>query len=152
MYEEVINSISNYDIFISAAAISDYRPSNTLNHKHKTEDGELNINLVRGRDILKTAKITNSKVFAVGFSAETKNIRNNAKLKLKEKGIDMIIANEANHQKGLGFESDNNEIIIIDENEIIPVAINTKKELAKVIINKIVSRFKSNILKIKNAR
>jgi phosphopantothenoylcysteine synthetase/decarboxylase len=64
----------------------------------------------------------------------------------------MIIANEANHQKGLGFESDNNEIIIIDENEIIPVTINTKKELAKVIINKIVSRFKSNILKIKNAR
>jgi phosphopantothenoylcysteine synthetase/decarboxylase len=64
----------------------------------------------------------------------------------------MIIANEANHQKGLGFESDNNEIIIIDENEIIPVAMNTKKELAKVIINKIVSRFKSNILKIKNAR
>lgn len=152
MYEEVINNISNYDIFISAAAISDYRPSNTLNHKHKTEDGELNINLVRGRDILKTAKITNSKVFAVGFSAETKNIRNNAKLKLKEKGIDMIIANEANHQKGLGFESDNNEIIIIDKNEIIPVAMNTKKELAKVIINKIVSRFKSNILKIKNAR
>lgn len=152
MYDQVINNISDCDIFVSAAAISDYRPSNTLNHKHKTEDGELNINLVRGRDILKAAKIQNNKVFAVGFSAETKDIKENAKLKLKNKGIDMIIANEANHQKGIGFESDNNEIIIIDRNEIIPVPMNTKKELAKVIVNKIASKFKNNALKIKNAK
>ncbi len=152
MYDQVISNISDCDIFISAAAISDYRPSNTLNHKHKTEDGELNINLIRGRDILKAAKTENSKVFAVGFSAETKDIKKNAKLKLKNKGIDMIIANEANHQKGIGFESDNNEIIIIDRNEIIPVPMNTKKELAKVIVNKIASKFKNNALKIKNAK
>ena len=151
MLDEVLDSVSDCDIFISAAAISDYKPSDTLAEKHKSSDGDLNIKLVRGEDILKTAKLKNKNVFAVGFSAETKNIEENAKSKLISKKIDMIIANEANHQKGLGFESDYNQIVIINESETTTIPRNSKKELAKIIIHKIVSIYKKNLLKIKNA-
>ena len=151
MLDEVLDSVSDCDIFISAAAISDYKPSDALTEKHKSSDGDLNIKLVRGEDILKTAKLKNKNVFAVGFSAETKNIEENAKAKLVSKKIDMIIANEANHQKGLGFESDYNQIVIINESETTTIPRNSKKELAKIIIHKIVSIYKKNLLKIKNA-
>tara|TARA_B100001093_G_scaffold344898_1_gene329627 strand:- start:25 stop:1242 length:1218 start_codon:yes stop_codon:yes gene_type:complete len=151
MLDEVLDSVSDCDIFISAAAISDYKPSDSLTEKHKSVDGDLNIKLVRGEDILKTAKLKNKNMFAVGFSAETKNIEENAKAKLVSKKIDMIIANEANHQKGLGFESDYNQIVIINESETTTVPRNSKKELAKIIIHKIVSIYKKNMLKIKNA-
>ena len=152
MFDEVMKSIDNNDIFISAAAISDYKPSDTLDHKHKKQDGGLTINFVRGKDILKCAKEKNKNVYAVGFSAETENIESNATRKLKEKKIDLIIANEANHQKGVGFESDNNEIMIIDKANEIITSKGPKKKLARVIINRIVSNLKNNLIKIKNAR
>ena len=152
MLDEVLNSIADFDIFISAAAISDYKPSNSLAKKHKGIDGNLTIELVRGEDILKRAKIKNKNIYAVGFSAETENIEENAKIKLINKNIDMIIANEANHQKGIGFESDYNQIVIINETETTSIPVNSKKELAKIIINKIASIYRSNLLKLKNAR
>ena len=152
MLDEVLNSITDCDIFISAAAISDYKPADSLTEKHKSADGDLNIKLVRGEDILKAAKKKNKSIYAVGFSAETKNIEENAKQKLLNKKIDMIIANEANHQKGVGFESDYNQIVIINETETTSIPVNSKKELAKIIINKIASIYRSNLLKLKNAR
>jgi phosphopantothenoylcysteine decarboxylase/phosphopantothenate--cysteine ligase len=152
MLDEVLNSITDCDIFISAAAISDYKPSDSLTEKHKSTDGDLSIKLVRGEDILKTAKKKNKNIYAVGFSAETKNIEENAKQKLLNKKIDMIIANEANHQKGVGFESDYNQIVIINKNETTSIPINSKKELAKIIINRIASIYRGNLLKLKNAR
>ena len=152
MFDEVMNSIGNFDIIISAAAISDYKPSDTLDYKHKKQDGGLTINLVRGSDILKTAKEKNKNIYAVGFSAETENIRENAVIKLREKKLNLIIANEANHQKGVGFESDNNEIMIIDKDNKIISSKGSKKELAKIIVNRIVSDVRNNLIKIKNVR
>ena len=152
MLDEVLNSITDCDIFISAAAISDYKPLDSFTKKHKSSDGDLNIKLVRGEDILKTAKKKNKNIYAVGFSAETNNIEENAKQKLVNKKIDMIIANEANHIKGVGFESDYNQIVIIDKVETTAIPVNSKKELAKIIINKIASIYKKNLLKLKNAR
>ena len=152
MFDEVMNSIGNFDIIISAAAISDYKPSDTLDYKHKKQDGGLTINLVRGSDILKTAKEKNKNIYAVGFSAETENIRENAVTKLQEKKLNLIIANEANHQKGVGFESDNNEIMIIDKDNKIISSKGSKKELAKIIVNRIVSDVRNNLIKIKNVR
>ncbi len=152
MFDEVMESIDNYDIFISAAAISDYKPSDILDHKHKKQDGGLTINLIRGNDILKSAKEKNKNIYAVGFSAETNNIKDNAIRKLEEKKLDLIIANEANHQKGLGFESDYNEIMVIDKEYKITTSKNTKKELAKVIMNRIMSNLKKKLINIKNVR
>jgi len=152
MFDEVMKSIDNCDVIISAAAISDYKPSNISDHKHKKQDGGLTIHLVRGSDILKTAKEKNKNIYAVGFSAETENIKDNAVIKLHEKKLDLIIANEANHQKGVGFESDYNEIMIIHKDDKIVASKGSKKELSKIIVNRIASDLKNNLIKVKNVR
>ena len=152
MLDAVLGKIPNCDVFISAAAISDYRPKHKLTEKHKSSDGELVIRLQRGEDILKLAKETKAGLYAVGFSAETNNISDNAKIKLEKKNIDMIISNEANHQKGLGFESDVNEVCIIEKDSILKVPKNSKKIIADIILSRIANNIKGNIIKIKNAR
>ena len=152
MLDAVLGKIPYCDVFISAAAISDYRPSHNLTEKHKSSDGELVIRLERGEDILKLAKETKAGLYAVGFSAETNNITDNAKIKLEKKNIDMIISNEANHQKGLGFESDMNEVCIIEKDSMLKIPKNTKKIIADIILSRIAKNIKGNLIKIKNAR
>ena len=152
MLNAVLGKISYCDVFISAAAISDYRPSHKLTEKHKSSDGELVIRLERGEDILKLAKETKAGLYAVGFSAETNNISDNAKIKLKKKNVDMIISNEANHQKGLGFESDMNEVCIIEKDSVLKVPKNTKKIIADIILSRIAKNIRGNLIRIKNAR
>ena len=152
MLDAVLGKIPYCDVFISAAAISDYRPSHKLTEKHKSSDGELVIRLERGEDILKLAKETKAGLYAVGFSAETNNISDNAKIKLEKKNIDMIISNEANHQKGLGFESDMNEVCIIEKDSMLKIPKNTKKIIADIILSRIAKNIKGNLIKIKNAR
>ena len=152
MLDAVLGKIPYCDVFISAAAISDYRPSHKLTEKHKSSDGELVIRLERGEDILKLAKETKAGLYAVGFSAETNNISDNAKIKLEKKNIDMIISNEANHQKGLGFESDMNEVCIIEKDSMLKISKNTKKIIADIILSRIAKNIKGNFIKIKNVR
>ena len=152
MLDAVLGKIPYCDVFISAAAISDYRPSHKSTEKHKSSDGELVIKLERGEDILKLAKETKAGLYAVGFSAETNNISDNAKIKLEKKNIDMIISNEANHQKGLGFESDMNEVCIIEKDSMLKIPKNTKKIIADIILSRIAKNIRGNLIKIKNAR
>ena len=152
MLDAVLGKIPYCDVFISAAAISDYRPCHKLTEKHKSSDGELVIRLERGEDILKLAKEKKAGLYAVGFSAETNNISDNAKIKLEKKNIDMIISNEANHQKGLGFESDMNEVCIIEKDSILKIPKNTKKMIADIILSRIAKNISGNLIKIKNAR
>ena len=152
MLDAVLGKIPYCDVFISAAAISDYRPCHKSTEKHKSSDGELVIRLERGEDILKLAKETKAGLYAVGFSAETNNISDNAKIKLEKKNIDMIISNEANHQKGLGFESDMNEVCIIEKDSMLKIPKNTKKIIADIILSRIAKNIRGNLIKIKNAR
>lgn len=151
MYLEVTKNIKRFDILISAAAISDYVPEKILKQKHKNKDGDLTINFKRGIDIIKDSKTKNKNIFAVGFAAETEALIDNAKEKLKNKKIDMIIANEANHEKGLGFESNKNKIIIIDNQKIFKSNTDLKTNLAKSILHRIYEIVHKNIIKIKNA-
>ena len=152
MLDAVLRKIPHCDIFVSAAAIADYRPSHKLTKKHKSSDGEMVIRLERGEDILKLAKETKAGLYAVGFSAETNDISDNAKIKLKKKNIDMIISNEANHQKGVGFESDMNEVCIIEKDSVLRVPKNTKKIIADIILSRIAKNVRGNLIKIKNVR
>ncbi len=151
MYKAVVKEVSANDIFISSAAIADYVPKNISKSKHKNKDGDLTISFQRGIDIIKDAKQKNENVFTVGFAAETENIIDNAKQKLVKKKIDMIIANEANHQKGLGFESNENKIIIIDNEGEMELEKDLKIEHAKTILKRIHKLVHKNIIKIKNA-
>lgn len=111
MYEEVKKNIEKNDIFISCAAVADYRPEVYSTEKIKKKDGDLNIKLVRNPDILyEMGKIKENK-FLVGFAAETTNIKENALKKLKNKNLDIIIANDASN-----MNSNKNSVEIISKN------------------------------------
>ncbi len=82
-------------IFIGVAAVADYRPQKTQAQKIKKDAGELSLQLVRNPDILATVAQLKPKPFCVGFAAETENMEINARAKLENKGLDMIVANNA---------------------------------------------------------
>lgn len=111
------------DVFISAAAVADYRPKNIADQKmKKTDDTDtLTITLVKNPDILATvsqrahhqaSQTGNRKLFTVGFAAETQAVEKYAKGKLLAKQLDMIIANDVS-RKDIGFNQDDNEVLII---------------------------------------
>lgn len=115
MYKTVKTNISNYDIFISAAAVSDFKPVKYISGKIKKETlKNLNIELEKTKDILYEIKdIPN--VIKVGFSAETDNIIENSRKKLVNKNLDYIVANDVS-KEDIGFISDYNEVTIINKN------------------------------------
>ena len=117
MRETVSKKISNAEIFISTAAISDYRPVKYSKSKYKKSSNRLTIEFERGIDILQMVARQYPDVYTVGFAAETENLHANARKKLQSKEIDMIIANIANYEKNLGFGSDYNKVTIISNDQ-----------------------------------
>ena len=117
MRETVSKKISNTEIFISTAAISDYRPVKYSKSKYKKSSHRLTIEFERGIDILQMVARQYPDVYTVGFAAETENLHANARKKLQSKEIDMIIANIANYEENLGFGSDYNKVTIISNDQ-----------------------------------
>lgn len=83
------------DIFISVAAVADYRPETVVKQKIKKSEQEMTLTLVKNPDILDTISKQENRPFCVGFAAETENLEDNAKAKLKAKNLDLIFANHA---------------------------------------------------------
>ncbi|MDH5661546.1 MAG: bifunctional phosphopantothenoylcysteine decarboxylase/phosphopantothenate--cysteine ligase CoaBC, partial [Elusimicrobiota bacterium] len=95
MEKEVVKYVPRSDVVIASAAVSDYRPEKREKEKIKTKLQKKSINLVRNPDILgKLGKQKDAKCL-IGFALETKDLEKNARQKLKEKNLDMIIANTA---------------------------------------------------------
>ena len=141
MRDAVISRIKGVDIFISTAAVADYRPKEQLPQKHKKTDSDLIINFVKNSDILAEVAKLPSPPFTVGFSAETENLIANAKKKLHAKNIDMIAANMVGH--GKGFDNDDNKIIVIDrKDESFDLGLESKELLAYKLLEKIFEYFK----------
>jgi phosphopantothenoylcysteine decarboxylase/phosphopantothenate--cysteine ligase len=140
MEQSVLNEASNHDIFISVAAVSDYKADHVFQGKIKKDQNVLNLKLIKTSDILKSTKKLFPNLFCVGFAAESNNLINYAKQKLVEKNLDMIIANEL--QKTMG--EDTAEVIILDKKQekILPKM--EKKLLANSILTEIYDRFKTN--------
>lgn len=95
MYQEVENRFSQTDIFISCAAVADYRPKNYSPIKIKKKEGDLKIELERNPDILLEMGKKKEKQILVGFAAETNDIEENALKKLEKKNLDCIVANDS---------------------------------------------------------
>jgi phosphopantothenoylcysteine decarboxylase/phosphopantothenate--cysteine ligase len=132
------------DIFIATAAVADYRPTNISEQKIKKKDHSFSIELSRTPDILKEIKLSQPNLFCVGFAAETENLIQHASLKLRNKSLDMIIAN----QVGLpdqGFDSDYNAVEIITSGSTVSLTRARKSELARLIIKNIADQFKKQI-------
>ena len=143
MYKEVINHFSSVDIGVFAAAVSDFKPLQSMENKIKKSDGLNEIKLELTKDILnKASSIKKNNQYVVGFALETDNEIDNAIKKLEEKNLDLIILNSLN-DRDAGFGFDTNKISIIDSEKNIDNFDNkTKNEVAVDIFNKILKNYK----------
>ena len=137
---DAVNEAGPFDIAICAAAVSDWRPKEKAKTKiKKTIIGKPPVlELVENPDILKNLCTSeNRPKLVIGFAAETDNLIVNARLKLKNKGSDWIIANKVNAEsQNMGGEE--NEVIIVKKNQEIKLDRQSKKGIAKLICKKIV--------------
>ena len=135
MLKEVDKAINNFDLFISTAAVSDFKPEEYENHKIKKQKkaNNLNLELTKNQDILKSVSENKGDLKVIGFAAETQNIIENAKKKLKEKNLDLIIANDVSDDS-IGFDSDENEVYLITRKIEKKISKVSKKKLSRNII------------------
>jgi phosphopantothenoylcysteine decarboxylase/phosphopantothenate--cysteine ligase len=139
MYDATHDCIADADIFIAAAAVADYRPAKVQGQKIKKNDEEMSIEMVRCPDILASVAALDDSPFTVGFAAETENVDEYAQGKLKNKKLDMIIANRVGDD--CGFDRDDNAVSVFwngDEKRF-PRA--RKSELANELIELVAERY-----------
>ena len=113
MLASVQQAIKGADAIIMAAAVADYKPTTSASTKIKKSPDSMSIGLSPTNDILKS--IGDENLIKVGFAAETDNLINNAKNKIKTKNLNLIVANDVT-LPGSGFGSDQNQVSIIDKN------------------------------------
>ncbi len=145
--EEMLNAsvanIKNTDIYISAAAICDWKLENIATNKLKKSTDKLVLDLIQTTDVIKTIANNNTDIFVVGFAAETENIKQNANQKLINKNLDMIILNNVN-DKNIGFYSEENSVDIITKTTEKHVPICPKNQLSYIILKEIYLKFSKN--------
>ena len=136
MEKAVKENLSNQDCVIMAAAVSDYRVENCAENKIKKQGNKLTLELVENPDILKSICNTPNKIIC-GFCAESENLLENAKAKIQKKGCDFLIANDIS-RKDIGFNTDENEVYIIDKSlNIKHIEKDTKENIARRILEEI---------------
>jgi phosphopantothenoylcysteine decarboxylase/phosphopantothenate--cysteine ligase len=140
MYDAVMNNITSQDLFISCAAVADYRPSKVSLNKIKKTSNIKSIQLTENKDILASVCKLKDKPICIGFAAETENLIANAKQKLKNKKCDAIILNDISNSE-IGLKSDENEVHFISEKNSEKIDKNSKQIIAEIIINKIAQYF-----------
>jgi phosphopantothenoylcysteine decarboxylase/phosphopantothenate--cysteine ligase len=143
MYNACTTVFAKVNIAIMAAAVADYTPENTQKQKIKKQSGELTIKLKKTKDILND--LGNNKrtdQYLVGFALETENEIENAKAKLKNKKLDLIVLNSL-QDKGAGFGHATNKITLLDKKgSIEKFKLKSKSEVAKDIADKISKAYK----------
>ena len=145
LLNEAYKAMESSDIFISCAAVADYKPLNSHDNKiKKNKDEMLDITLTKNPDILSSISKNHPDKFIVGFAAETENVEDNAKDKLINKKLNMIIANDVS-DTSIGFDSDNNEVMIITQNKSILAKKDSKLNIARNIIDLITKEIKDVI-------
>ncbi len=112
MHRAVLDEAKHADVVIMAAAVADYRPVEFQQHKIKKTEGNITLTLERNPDILQSLGQAHSNQIRVGFAAETENHLENARRKLENKQIHLIIMNDVS-RKDAGFEADTNEVTIL---------------------------------------
>ena len=140
MAESVMANIATCDIFVGVAAVADYRPVVSAEQKIKKNSETLTLALVRNPDILAMVAALDNAPFTVGFAAETENVTSNAEKKLTAKGIDMIAANSVSGDNS-AFNSDSNELTLIDKNGISHLSRCSKPLLAQKLTKEIARRY-----------
>ena len=137
MLNEVKALITNMDIFIGCAAVADFKPVDFHKSKIKKDhNDEMSLKLIKNPDILQYASDHMKEKLVIGFSAETDNVIENAKIKLLKKNLNMIICNDVSN-KDIGFDSDDNEVHLITHDDVVKLTKTSKLKIAKQIIKSI---------------
>ena len=140
MHSEILDAAATCDIFISSAAVADYRTREAAPNKMKKKDSEPVLHLEKTPDILAEVAALPNAPFTVGFAAETENLHDNAKQKLKSKNLDMIAANRVGD--GLGFDVEENALEVFWPGGTQSLGTAPKENLARQLIEIIVTRYR----------
>jgi phosphopantothenoylcysteine decarboxylase/phosphopantothenate--cysteine ligase len=141
MRDAAVGLAASADIFISVAAVADYTPASPASQKIKKGLPRQKLELVRTPDIVAEVAALEGGPFTVGFAAETENLRQYALEKLSRKGLDMIAANRVG-QDGSGFESEDNEILILTPDREADLGKGSKRHLARLLLEEVAKRLK----------
>ncbi|MDJ0721705.1 MAG: bifunctional phosphopantothenoylcysteine decarboxylase/phosphopantothenate--cysteine ligase CoaBC [Desulfobacterales bacterium] len=144
MADRVQALLPEADVVIKTAAVADYRPVHTADHKIKKTEDHLAVTFERTIDILHSIGRQKAHRFLVGFAAETRDLRENARQKLEAKNLDMIVANRIG-EAGSGFEADTNKVTLLHRDgreEGLPVM--SKEALAHELLSRITERLPSD--------
>lgn len=137
MYHAVLDRFNSVEIVIKTAAVADYRPKISYDHKMKKQPGDKTIELERTKDILFELGNRKTNQVLVGFAAETDNVEEYALKKLHVKNADMIVANNVKAE-GAGFGTDTNIVTLYKrEGAKMSLPLLSKKETAERIIEEI---------------
>jgi len=138
MFEKVTDKYDEVDVVIMSAAVSDFKPKTISNNKIKKSNKTLSIEVEKTKDILSYLGKNKKNQILIGFALETDNEIENAKHKLNNKNLDLIVLNSLN-DKGAGFGVDTNKItIIFKENKILNFPLKDKKSVSLDIVNNII--------------
>jgi phosphopantothenoylcysteine decarboxylase/phosphopantothenate--cysteine ligase len=138
MYAAVHRQVADADVFIAAAAVADFQPVSVAKHKIKKQGVAVKLELEPAPDIIKSVADMAKRPFVVGFAAETDNVEENARSKLKRKKLDMIAANQVGD--GIAFDCEDNALTVIWPGGKVEVARGPKIAVARQLIALIASR------------
>ena len=138
MKNEIDKKLDTYSIIIKAAAVGDFKFKNKKKNKIKKDDNSFDFQMEKNIDVLRAIGQRKTKnQILVGFSAETDNVVQNAKKKIKNKNLDFIVANDIS-KKGSGFGRKSNFTYFIDSHgSVEELGLKTKEKIAKYLADKI---------------
>lgn len=143
MAEAVKREFPYCNILLMSAAVSDYTFDQTAKNKIKKGDPDPEINLVPTEDILKGISQNKGNRVIVGFALETENVLDNALRKLREKHLDIVVANNPLAQ-GSGFQVETNQVFIIHRNgSVQDLPLQSKREVAREILNAVMELYRN---------
>jgi len=147
MRQAVLQLLPQSTIVIKTAAVADYRPKAVSPQKIK-RTGPTSLELEPTTDILAELSAHKTHQLIVGFAAETNDVLENARKKLKKKALDAIVVNDVS-QEGIGFDSDRNAVTILTNDEVIEVPETTKWEVAQRVLDMVVKLRKRHPVSVK---
>jgi len=133
MHKAVFDNMERTDIFASCAAVADYRPERSEKQKIKKAAEKLVLGMVKNPDILAEVAALKDGPFTLGFAAETENLVENARAKLRAKKLDMLAANPVGDD--LGFERDDNALLVIWPGGEKQLPVQDKRKLAQSLLD-----------------
>ncbi|MCV6613434.1 MAG: bifunctional phosphopantothenoylcysteine decarboxylase/phosphopantothenate--cysteine ligase CoaBC, partial [Cellvibrionaceae bacterium] len=141
MHRAALASLDNCDVFIASAAVADYRPATVEDQKikKKADTDTMLLELVKNPDIIAAVAASPKRPFCVGFAAETQDVERYARGKLERKNLDLVIANDVS-QAGIGFNSDENQVTLVDAQGSKTLEQLSKNQLARILVVDIAQR------------